>query len=187
MVMQTSGPSRPACEPDRAAFQQSRDPVLDRVFDQGLQQERGDHAIQARVADLLVHLQAFAEADALDLQVAARQGQFLAQGDGVALAEAQAAAEKVRQPDAHFAGPGAVGCGQRADRMEAVEQEVRIDLDAQRLQFRLAGQHARLGGVFLGFTGRSGCQRGVVQPHRNQVEQHAHSEEHRQARHGRCQ
>ena len=64
--------------------------------------------------------------------------------------------------------------------MQAVEQEVGIDLHAQRLQLRLARQRARLGRAPLRLARRLDRQGGVVQSGREQVEQHAHAEQQRQ-------
>ena len=61
--------------------------------------------------------------------------------------------------------------------MKAVEQEVRVDLRAERLKLGFAGQRAGFGGAALGGAGRLHRQRGVMQTGREQVEQHAHAEE----------
>ena len=91
-------------EANGAALQQSRDAVFDGVFHQRLQQEDGNSALAAGLLDLFAELQAGAEAHLLDFQIAAGEGQFLAQGNGLSLPEAQAAAQEIGEADAHFAG-----------------------------------------------------------------------------------
>ena len=90
--------------------------------------------------------------------------------------QAQAAAQEARQADAHFAGARAVLGGQGGDGVQAVEQEMRVDLHAQRLQLGLAGQGAGFGGAALGLAPGLRGQGRVVQADGKQVEQHAHAE-----------
>ena len=117
-------------QPDRAALHQAGDPVFDGIFHQGLQQQRGNSAILARFHNVLAESQARAEADLLHFEIAAGQRQFLAQRNAVALAQAEAAAQEIREADAHFAGAGAVHGSQGGDRVQAVEEKVRVDLHA---------------------------------------------------------
>ena len=60
------------------------------------------------------------------------------------LAEPQRFAEEVGQEQAHAARGRGIRRGQRADRVQAVEDEMRIDLRAQRPELRLARQQAQL-------------------------------------------
>jgi hypothetical protein len=64
--------------------------------------------------------------------------------------------------------------------MQAVEQEMGIELVAQRLQFGFARQGARLGGLPFRFLRSLHCQGGIMQPPGEQVEQHPHAEQQRQ-------
>ena len=63
--------------------------------------------------------------------------------------------------------------GQRADRVQAVEQEVRIDLGAQRPQLRLAREHLHLERTPLDLARLLERPHQVTDRERQQVEQHA--------------
>ena len=67
-------------------------------------------------------------------------------------AEREALAKEVGEQQAHPARPRRIDRRQRADRVQAVEQEVRIDLRAQRSQLRLARQHLHLQPPALGLA-----------------------------------
>jgi len=123
----------PRHQPDDARVQHAGDPVLHRVFHQRLQQQGWNGASLAGRLNVLVHPQALAETHVLHFKIAARQGQFLAQGKALAIAQSQAAAQEVRQPYAHFSGARAIQSGQRGNGMQAVEQEMRVELHAQGL------------------------------------------------------
>src|SRR5947209_18053365 len=96
------------------------------------------------------------------------------------------------EPKAHFARPYAVDRSQRADGMEAVEEEMRIELDAERLQLRLTGERPRFGRAPLCIAGRFSGDYRVVQPRGKQEQQDSQCEEqsrepgtqHRRARDG---
>ena len=67
-----------------------------------------------------------------------------------ALAEHQRAAQEIGQLDAHAARAGRIGRRQSADRIQAVEEKVRIDLGAQGAQLGLARLHQELERALLG-------------------------------------
>ena len=93
----------------------------------GCSSSGGDGAFLARRRDFFHHPQPLAEAHLLHFQIAPGQRQLLAQRDALAAAQAQAAAQKIGQPDAHFARACAILRGQRGDGMQAVEQEMRVE------------------------------------------------------------
>ena len=82
--------------------------MLDRVLHQRLQQQHRDRAVLAGFLYILGELQPRAKSHLLHLEIAARQRQFLAERNDLALAQAQAAAQEVGELDTHFARPGAV-------------------------------------------------------------------------------
>ena len=84
------------------------------------------------------------------------------QRDLVAAAEADAVAEEIGQQDAHPAGAGLIAADERCDRMQAVEQEVRVDLGAQRRELRVARQDVELEAPRLGLSGRLVADEQVV-------------------------
>ena len=92
----------PAGDCDRAAFGHHGDAVFDRVFDERLNQERGDFAGVAGWIYVTGDAEAVAEARLLDIEIHVGQGHFFAERDGVALAEAKGGAEKIGKADAHF-------------------------------------------------------------------------------------
>ena len=101
-----------------------------------------------------------------DVEIDARERQFLAPGDAFALAQAEGAAQEIGKADAHFAGASGVDRGERGDRIEAVEEEMRIDLGFERAQLGFAG-------LDFGFAGLLDGQQGVVQSDRYDVEKKA--------------
>ncbi len=72
--------------------------------------------------------------------------------------------------------------GQRADRVQTVEEEMRIDLRLEGLQFRLLRQRARFLLARFGFLRRFHRQQNVVQRDSQQVEQNADAEQQRKLR-----
>ena len=103
-----------------------------------------------------------------------------ASGMRVARAERQALAEKVGEQQAHPPRRRRIRGRQRADRVQAVEEEVRIDLRAQRAQLRLARQHLQLQPAPLGVPRDcSNDASEVADRQRQQIEQEAEAEDQR--------
>ncbi len=100
-----------------------------------------------------VDREAGAEADLLDRQVAFGEAQLLPQGDGAERALAQALAQELGEVAAHPAGFGRLGGDQGADRVEAVEEEVRVELGLQGAQLRFLGEEPQLEGAAFGLLG----------------------------------
>ena len=120
-----------------------------------------------------------AEPDLLDAEILPNQRELLTERDLIAAAEPDAVAEKVRQEHAHSPRAGLVAPDERSDRMEAVEEEVGIDLRPQRHELRLAGQHVELQTAGLGLPRRFVADEQVVREHRQREQQHAGHEEDR--------
>ena len=125
-----------------------------RVLDQGLENEGRDPARAAPGLQHDVAVETRPVADPLDVEIGADHRQLILQPYLVLAPEPHAAAEEVGQPQAHAPRAGRIGRGQGADRLEAVEEEVRVDLRAQGLELRLARQDleaelARLGAARL--------------------------------------
>jgi len=141
---------------------QRRDAVADRILDQRLQHEVGHDAVQQVGAGLHRQAQAFAEPRLFDLEVGVQQGQFLGQRMLVAAVVGESGAQEVGHAAEHAVGL-AVGLArdQRGDRVQGVEQEVRIDLQAQRAQLGFARR-----GLGLGQVQADLLQRQVVGRHR---------------------
>jgi hypothetical protein len=123
--------------------------VPDGVLDQGLEKERRQPARARVVVDTLLDGEARAEAHGLDGQVGPGHRQLFFQGHAGLLSEGKRLAEELREQDAHLPGAQGVDGHERADRVQAVEEEVRMDLRAQGAQLRLAGQDRQLHGVLL--------------------------------------
>ena len=94
--------------------------------------------------------QPLAEARLLDVEIRAREGQLLIERRPFRVRAAQRVAEHFSKLLDRFVGARRIGVNQRRDRVQGVEQEVRIDLRAERLQLRLARlQTQLLGELFL--------------------------------------
>ena len=74
---------------------------------------------------------------------------------------------------------GRVGGGERADGIEAVEQEMRIHLGLEGAQLRFAGEHAGLHHAGFGFARGFDRQQDVVKSDREQIQQDARDEKER--------
>jgi len=124
----------------RAAAQLAREAVLHRVLDQRLEDQVRDRVLEARRVDARLDAQPVAETSALDVEVGARHLELVGKRHEVQLAVSQHVAEHLRQPlDARLGSVG-VGADELRDRVQAVEEEVRVDLGAQRGELRGRGQ-----------------------------------------------
>src|SRR5262249_13217957 len=128
----------------RADAALARQAVLDGVLDQRLQDEVRDELAKAAGVDVGLHAQALVEAGALDVEVRTRHLEFLGQRYELLLGSMEDVAEDLGE--ALDAGLRLVGVGvdQLGDRVEAVEEEVRVDLGPQRRQLRGGGELAEL-------------------------------------------
>src|SRR5688572_7568820 len=126
-------------DPDRTSFEHVRHAMRNRVLDERLEQQwRHD----AQLCPAAGHLRAEARAEphALDIEKPLHQLELTPEGNAILAPEREALAKKLRQQQTHAARGGRIGRGQRADGLQAVEQEVRIDLRPQRSQLRFARQ-----------------------------------------------
>jgi hypothetical protein len=110
--------------------------MLDRVLDDGLQNERGYIDLRDGGIDGEGNLQPFAEPGLLYIEIAPDEIDLFPNGNCLFLAMRQHVAEHVGQPLGHLLGPGRVYDDQIRDRIQGIEKEVGIDLGAQGAQFR---------------------------------------------------
>ena len=122
------------------------------VFDERLQQERRNERGFGFGLNVFAHFEARAEADFFDGQEALQEEQFLTERDAGFFAEAEGHAQKFGQQDAHFAGFCRIDAGQRADGIQAVEEEMGIYLRFQSFEFGIARQHGRFHDARLRFA-----------------------------------
>src|SRR6185295_7451929 len=107
--------------------------MLDRILDDRLQQQRRQAGRLELCGNVEVDLEPAWETDLFDVEIEALQGDLLGQADVRRGIERQARAEEGRQLEDHrFGLLGAAGDDQRRQGIERVEQEMRIDLVAQR-------------------------------------------------------
>ena len=119
------------------------DAVLHGVLDQRVH----EHRRHVRAAGAGVGLdgvaQAGAEARFFDVEIGGRKRQFLIERRPFAVGAAQGVAEHLGELLDGAVGAGGIAVDERGHGVERVEEEVRIDLRAQGLQFRLARLHAQ--------------------------------------------
>ena len=97
----------------------------------GCRSRFGTSARQRMRLDVHLHLQPVLEACLLNVNVLLQEGQLAAERDFVDAHGIQREAQQVGQLQRHVLGGQAVIAGQRGDRVQGVEQEVRLELDLQ--------------------------------------------------------
>src|SRR4029453_16408640 len=107
----------------------------------GLRNKRGNQQSPGRRVDPALDLQPAAEPYLFDVQEPVGQRQFIGEPDAVVRADAQGVAQEVGKQDTHAPRASRIAGGQRADRVQAVVEEVRIDLGAGGSQLGFAGQY----------------------------------------------
>ena len=129
-----------AAQINAAALNFVREAVLDGVLHQRLQNHAGHQMIERCRLQFLHDSQlVVAKARDLDIEIVVEKFQLLAQrNERIALA--QQAAQNVAQLHDHLARGIGIGTHQRGNRIQRVEQEVRIDLALQRFHARLQQQ-----------------------------------------------
>src|SRR4029077_13222352 len=167
-------------ELDGASFDEIRDSMDDGIFYERLQQERRHDKVKRILIDIFFHLDARAEADFFDREKRADQRQLLVERNRGFLTEAKRAAQEVTEKDAHLAGLGGIGGGERADGIEAVEKEMRIHLGFERPQFRVASQNSCFHFAFFRFLRLLDRQQDIEKCDRKQIEQDSSAEEKRE-------
>ncbi len=114
-------------------FELRRQAVFETVFDNGLQEHARDKRFQRVFADFLDDVEVvFAEAGDFDVEIVVDKGKFFAEGYE-RLVLAKQAAKNVAQFEDHAAGGVRVHSNERGDRVEGVEEKVRIDLTRERV------------------------------------------------------
>ena len=93
--------------------------------------------------------------------------------------QADALAEEIRQQQAHPSRARAIGGDERADGVEAIEEEMRIDLGSQRLELRLSSQNLVLQRKPLRFPGDLKASYYVVHGDRKIEKEDSHAEQQR--------
>src|SRR5665213_1548629 len=132
--------------------------MLDRVFDQRLQQHTGHYDRQSVFRDLLHHAQLLSEPDHFDVEIVIREGKlFFERHERVAVFKQDA--QDIRQLHDHLARQLWLGPNKRGNRVERVKQEVRVNLALQRVEMRLYQQAALLFQLPLGADGVPYLQR----------------------------
>jgi hypothetical protein len=130
--------ARPHLDPQRTAA--GLQTVLDRVLDQRVDEKAGQGRRRGRRIDVDDDIEVVLEADLLDVEVVADGGDLVAQAEVVLVRRPQRVAKQLRQLGDHAARRGGVLVDEGAQRVERVEQEVRVDLVAQHGQLGLGGQ-----------------------------------------------
>lgn len=106
-----------------------------RILDQRLQGERRHHHLRD-VCQLPLHDEAIGEADLLDRKVSARQFELLRQRHFVAFRVAQAESQEVGQLHHRLLCQRRIAADQRDDRVQRIEQKVRLELSAKCRELR---------------------------------------------------
>jgi hypothetical protein len=115
-----------------------RDAMLDGVFDDGLEDEHGDLCGEKFAGNIHGALEALDEADFLDFEILSRELQFFSERDLLPVGVFEDAAHEVAQFDDH--GDGCVVsffANEAGDGVECVEEEMRLDLTAERAELGL--------------------------------------------------
>ena len=164
-------------EPDGAAVDQAGNAVPDGVFEQRLQHQRRHLALQRALVDRPLDLQARPESYLFDAEKPIRQRQLLGQRNPLLRAHAQRRPKELGQQQAHAPRRRRVAARERADRVEAVVQEVRVDLRAQGAQLGVAGQDLQFELLALRGAERFEGEHHVVHRQHQQEEHHADGEQ----------
>ena len=154
--------------------------MLDGVLQQGLQQHRRQQRAKCRMPRGRFklrpgvvgpqHPQLVAKATPLDGHKVPAQRQLLGQWHAFALGQGQTEAKELRQIDRHLTRLTGVERGQSADRVQAVEQKVRVNLRTQQPQLGFARQQARVGLARRGLARGLDRHQHIVRQQRQQIE-----------------
>lgn len=166
-------------ETNEAAFGKMRDAVGDGVFNERLEKQRRKLDGFRGFLNAFFHLEARAEANFFDGQIAMEEREFVGEREAGFFAEAESHAEKFGKENAHFAGFGGVHAGEGADGVETVEEEMGIDLSAEGFQFGVASENAGFEGAGFGLAGVFESEKDVVQGDGKKIKQKTGAEEKR--------
>jgi hypothetical protein len=123
-------------DPDGAVAAYAVDAVLDRVLHQRLKEEVRDRDRHRVGLNADLDGQAIAEADPHDVDIALEQGELVGERHLFDLPAFEGEAQQVAEPRDHVVGRVDVAVHQRRDPVQRVEQEVRLQLHAQRFELR---------------------------------------------------
>ena len=127
----------PGGDRNLAALAPRRDPVLDRVFHERLQQHGRNREVKHSWFDIEPHPQALLVPHLLEGEIVVHGAQLVLEGHRLKLARLQRVAQQIGELGDGLAGPVGVLVNQPTQRVERIEDEMRIDLRLERPQFRL--------------------------------------------------
>ena len=111
--------------------------MLDRVLDERLQDQPRHFGVERLGIDLELDRQAILEARLLDLEVLLQELQLLLQRDAGRAGAIERQAQQIAQAADHAIGGVGIRVHERRDRVQRVEQEMRLQLGLERAQPRL--------------------------------------------------
>ena len=114
-----------------------RDAVLDRVLDERLQQQRRYQRVECLGLDVVADHQTVGEACAFDLEVLAEKVELGVERDFLFAEPLEREPQQVAEPHQRAIGGVDVAVHQRGDRVQRVEEKMRMQLLLQRLELRL--------------------------------------------------
>src|SRR4029434_3005454 len=110
-----------------------RGPMAKRVLDQRLEEKRRHRHIVTGVAALVVHLQAGGKSGSLEIDVPLHELDLRGERDELVFRPLDGGPQQVAEAEEHLQGAVVVlQSNQRRNRVERVEQKVRVDLKLQR-------------------------------------------------------
>src|SRR5512138_3770031 len=133
-----------------AAFQQMRNAVMYRILDERLQHERRHGDLAHLIRHVETRAQPVAEANSFDGEKRLDERDLFFERNRLLARERQALAEELRHEKAHLTRGGGILTDERRDGIQAVEQEVRIELRTQRFELGFARVHLQLERAALG-------------------------------------
>jgi hypothetical protein len=114
--------------------------VSERVLHQRLEQHARHPGAERRGVDVADHRESVPEAHCLQIEIKIEMLQLALERDLTVRARLQRDSQEIAQPEQHSLGAPGVVAHQRRDCVEGVEEEVRLQLEGERLQ---AGQYQR--------------------------------------------
>jgi hypothetical protein len=158
-----------------AAVLARRDGVHHRVLDERLQGEGRDEAVHDRGVPLQADAQAVAHPQPLDLEIHRHEGPLLAQGhlvDGLPV-EPQSVVEEPAQALQGVLRERRLPAHEAEERVQRVEEEVRVELRPQGGQLRPRAQGVGDGGARRLLAHAGGVPGGIGRAHEREVDERA--------------
>src|ERR1019366_674934 len=119
------------------------------ILHQRLQNQVRDQGRSGVRLDIHFHPQAVLEACLLDVNIFLQEGQLATERHLVDADRVERQAQQVRQLQSHVFGGGTIVSGQGGDGIQGIEQEVRFQLNLQRLELRISQLGFQLRGLQL--------------------------------------